>query len=98
MEHIEMKYSLGSKLQIHSICSVRILNIIEVIAKIAKCSTPNRMPTQAQVVPVSVLVVLAVAPVAQPHPNKRILSVTAKNNRALNSDKIQTQLTFVKSI
>merc|ERR1739838_631679 len=31
----------------------------------------RRMPTLAQVVPVSVLVVLAVAPVAQPHPNKQ---------------------------
>ena len=44
MEHIEMKNSLDSKLQLLSICSVRILNILEVIAKtsfskIAKCST-----------------------------------------------------------
>ena len=33
MEHIEIKNSLDSKLQIFSICSVTILNIIEVIAK-----------------------------------------------------------------
>ena len=33
MEHIEIKNSLDSKLQTFSICSVRILNIFEVIAK-----------------------------------------------------------------
>ena len=42
MEYIEIKYSLDSKLQTFSICSVRILDILEVIAsfpKIAKSST-----------------------------------------------------------
>ena len=33
MEHVEMKNSLNSKLQIESICSIRILNILEVIGK-----------------------------------------------------------------
>ena len=33
MEHIEIKNSLDSKLQTFSICSIRILNILEVIAK-----------------------------------------------------------------
>ena len=44
MEYIKMKNSLGSKLQMDSICSIRILNILEVIAKtsfseIVKCLT-----------------------------------------------------------
>ena len=42
MKHIEIKISLDSKLQILSIFSIGILNILEVIAsfsKIAKCST-----------------------------------------------------------
>ena len=44
MEHIEIKNSLDSRLQILSIYSIRILNILEVIAKttfskIAKYST-----------------------------------------------------------
>ena len=34
MEHVELKNSLESKLQIKSICSVEILSILEVIAKI----------------------------------------------------------------
>ena len=43
-EYIEMKKSFDSKLQIDCICSVRILNILDVIAKtsiskIANCST-----------------------------------------------------------
>ena len=33
MEHIEIKSSLDSKLQTFYICSIRILNILEVIAK-----------------------------------------------------------------
>ena len=33
MEHIETKNSLDSKLQTVSLCSIRILNILEVIAK-----------------------------------------------------------------
>ena len=44
MKHIEIKNSLDSKLQTYSICSVRILDIFEVIAKtrfskMPKCST-----------------------------------------------------------
>ena len=44
MKHIEMKKSPDSELQIESICSIRILNILEVLAKmsfskIANCST-----------------------------------------------------------
>ena len=44
MEHIEIKNSLDSKLQTYSICSIKILDILEVIAKtnfskIAKCET-----------------------------------------------------------
>ena len=42
MEYIEMKNSPGFKLQIHSICSVGILSILEVIAKISKYSTPEK--------------------------------------------------------
>ena len=33
MEHIEIKNSLDSKLQTYSICSIKILDILEVIAK-----------------------------------------------------------------
>ena len=44
MERIELKNCLDSKLQTFAICSVKILNILEVIAKarfskITKCST-----------------------------------------------------------
>ena len=39
MEHIEQICSLDSTLQILSICSVEILNILEVIASFSKCST-----------------------------------------------------------
>ena len=39
MERIDLIWSLESKLKIESICSIRILSILEVIAKIAKCST-----------------------------------------------------------
>ena len=38
-EHIEKVCSLESKLFLISICSVRIFNILEVIAKNTKCST-----------------------------------------------------------
>ena len=49
MEHIESICSLESGLIFMSICSIRILNILEVIAKmsfskIAKCSTLNKTP------------------------------------------------------
>ena len=54
MEHIEIKNSLDSKLQSFSICSIRNLNILEVIgfSKIAKCSTLNkcRDPQMATIV------------------------------------------------
>ena len=43
---MEPKDSPDSKLQIKSLCSVRILSILEVIAKIAKCSTLTQAPFQ----------------------------------------------------
>ena len=39
MEHIVIKNSLDSKLQVFFICSIRILSILEVMSKIAKCLT-----------------------------------------------------------
>ena len=42
-EHIEKVFSLESKLFLGSICSIRILNILEVITKIAKCPTLIRL-------------------------------------------------------
>ena len=44
MEHIETKNSLDSKLQTFSICSVRILNILEVIVKRVFLRSQNAQP------------------------------------------------------
>ena len=42
-EHIERKNSLDSKVQIESICSVRTLNILEVIARKDSVSKNHKM-------------------------------------------------------
>ena len=64
MGHIEINYSLDSKLQTFYICSIRILNILEVIAKtsfsiLEKCSTLLRgqLPMLKMVTPMTTIAV-----------------------------------------